>query len=116
MDEFVNFYSMSSILRYTKNEGFFSFLLDIAEEGADIDQLLEKFMYEIRYSSDPVCVDALFDLLLLSTMEAIDIVVEIDKFAKSINTRDLDKKERIFYYHYLKELGAHPGSLRKICI
>ena len=117
MEEFVNFYSMDDILRYTKEKGFFGFLLDIAEEGADIDQVLNKFMFEIGYSNNSVYTDALFDLLLMVTPGAIEeAAVDIDDFVKTIDTKELDKGEKLFYYYYLKELGAHSGYLCKFCV
>ena len=45
-----------------------------------------------------------------------EAAVDIDDFVKTIDAKELDKGEKLFYYYYLKELGAHSGYLCKFCV
>lgn len=107
VDKLISFFSMKEIIENCRPYAFDDFIADYLEVGKDINDLAQKFMDEIGYSSDSSDSGALLDLVYAGA--SVDIINPA-KYLELVDASQLNDCEASNWYDYFKD-GDYDNQL-----
>ncbi|MDO4752777.1 MAG: hypothetical protein Q4A36_00875 [Candidatus Saccharibacteria bacterium] len=102
VDKLISFFSMREIIENCRPYAFDDFIADYLKAGKDINDLAQKFMNEIGYSSDSSDSGALLDLVYAGV--SVDII-DPAKYLDLVDASQLDDCEAGSWYDYFESNG-----------
>ena len=108
VSKLINFYSMKEIISNCSPYSLEDFIMDYLEVGEKIDDLAQKFVDEIGYSSDLSDSNAMLDLVAAGAS-----VIDHEKFVNSVNSEHFDDFTAGMWYDCLKDAGYDEKLISK---
>ena len=110
VDKLISFFPMKEIIDSCSPYGFDSFITDYLEAGKDINNLAQKFMDEIGYSSDSTFSGAMLDLVYAGASADI---IDPAKYIELVDANQLDDCEANNWYDYFEGKGYDSQLISK---